>query len=102
NLRALGAAGAELTWDATAARLVEVYRATAETPPRVAAAGAALGPLTEDAVRLVGPGGELPEELHRPLLALATHRQIARPVFGAIKLGYRMSSKIGRRRQRRK
>ena len=35
--------------------------------------------LTEDAARLVGPGGELPPDVHRPLLALATHPRIAAP-----------------------
>ena len=86
------------------AYLLDVYRGTAESPARARTAGAdaTLGSLTEDAARLVGPGGELPEDLHRPLLALATHRQIARPVFGALKLGYRVSSELGRRRQRRK
>ena len=37
--------------------------------------------LGEDAMRLVGPGGELPPDVHRPLLALATHPRIAAPLF---------------------
>ena len=94
----ISTAAQELTWDATAARLLEVYRATLAAPPRPRAGGGP--PLAEDAVRLVGPGGELPEDLYRPLLALATHRRIAGPVFGAIKLGYRFSYRLGRHRRK--
>ena len=103
NLAAIGAAASGLTWDATATRLLEFYRATADAPARAdVGAGIALG---EDAARLVGPGGELPEDVHRPLLALATHPRIAAPVFGALKLGYRASQRLRpglRQSQRRK
>ncbi len=105
NLKAIDRAAAALTWDATAAGLLEAYQATADAPavsPARAAAAGELGLLTEDAARLVGPGGELPLEVHRPLLALATHRRIARPVFGALKLGYRISYDLRRRRSQRR
>ena len=46
--------------------------------------------LSEDALRLVGPHGALPRDLERPLLALANHRRLAAPLFGAIKGGYRL------------
>jgi glycosyltransferase involved in cell wall biosynthesis len=89
NLSAIDTAAQTLTWDTTAHRLLDVYRAAAEAPARPrAAAGAGLS-LTEDAARLVGPGGELPADVHRPLLALATHRRLAGPAFAALKLGYR-------------
>ena len=105
NLEAIDRAAATLTWDATAAGLLEAYRATADAPA-ISAAGSARSPgidlLTEDAARLVGPGGELPVEVHRPLLALATHRGIARPVFAALKLGYRLAYELRRRAQRRR
>jgi glycosyltransferase involved in cell wall biosynthesis len=103
NLQAVDAAASDLTWDATAAGMLEVYRTTAEGPANrgLAAAGtSALGPLSEDAARLVGPHGELPPDVHRPLLALATHRRLAAPVFGALKLGYRASYELRRRRHR--
>lgn len=89
NLAAIDTAAQSLTWDATAHRLLEVYRATAEAPARPSTAAAGLT-LTEDAARLVGPGGELPTDVHRPLLALATHPRIAKPAFAALKLGYRV------------
>ena len=52
-------------------------------------------------MRLVGPGGELPRDVYRPLLALATHPRIAAPLFGALKLGYRASSRVRRERHKR-
>jgi hypothetical protein len=55
--------------------------------------------LSEDAARLVGPGGELPEDVQRPLLALATHPRIARPVWSALRLGYRASHGVIHRRK---
>ena len=88
NLHAIGAAAGSLTWDATAARLIEVYRATADAPARQRTAAALT--LSEDAARLVGPGGELPPDVHRPLLALATHPRIAKPTYAVLKLGYRL------------
>lgn len=102
NLEAIDRAAATLTWDATAAGLLEAYQATADAPAVSATRAAAtdgLDLLTEDAARLVGPGGELPPDVHRPLLALATHRGIASPVFGVLKLGYRLSYEYRRRRR---
>ncbi|HJS96491.1 MAG TPA: glycosyltransferase, partial [Solirubrobacteraceae bacterium] len=58
NLAAIETAAGSLTWDATAHQLLDVYRATAEAPARPRG-GTGLT-LTEDAARLVGPGGELP------------------------------------------
>ena len=100
NVDAIRAAAAPLTWDATAAQLVELYEATADAPAAATAFGSAGGltqsSIGEDAMRLVGPGGELPPDVHRPLLALATHPRIAAPVFGALKLGYRASNRLRR------
>jgi len=54
-------------------------------------------PVSEDGLRLVGPGGALPAELERPLLALATHPRIARPLFTALRAGYRAAYRLRRR-----
>jgi glycosyltransferase involved in cell wall biosynthesis len=98
--------GAEgLTWDATAAQLLDLYEQTCDAP---AAAGGALyrsqglmnGAVSEDAARLMGPGGALPADLERPLLALATHPRLGAPLFGALKLGYRASYRLRRLRAR--
>jgi glycosyltransferase involved in cell wall biosynthesis len=101
NIGSVREAGAGLTWDATAARLIEEYDATCDSPAMPASAlerqhGRVAGALTEDGMRLVGAGGALPADVERPLLALATHPQIGGPVFGALKLGYRVSHKLHR------
>ncbi len=103
NLTTIRSAAAVLTWDATAQQLIDVYRSVCAAPPTTLSAlerrGAVItGALSEDAMRLLGPGGALPTELERPLLALATHPQIGAPMFGAIKLGYRASYRLRRRR----
>jgi hypothetical protein len=101
NVEFIRAAGERLSWDATAARLLEVYEAACDAPSPPAAAlerpyGFLSGGLSEDAMRLMGPGGALPSDVERPLLALATHPRIGAPVFGALKLGYRASYKLRR------
>ncbi|MGZ4224943.1 MAG: glycosyltransferase [Solirubrobacteraceae bacterium] len=105
NIGSIRRSGERLTWDATAARLLGVYEQTCDAP---AAAGGALyrgqalmnGALSEDATRLMGPGGALPRDVERPLLALATHPRIGAPLFGALKLGYRASYRLRRLRGR--
>jgi glycosyltransferase involved in cell wall biosynthesis len=101
NVAAVRAAGKDLTWDATAAHLLELYEAACDAPGTPAGAiqnrdGTIGWSLSEDALRLVGPGGELPSDVERPLLALATHPQIAGPLFGALKLGYRAAYRLRR------
>ena len=93
------AAGAALTWDATAERLIEVYQETCDQPASAAGSLERIereGAVSEDALRLVGPDGALVPELERPLLALATHPRIGRPLLGAIKAGYRASHFVRR------
>jgi hypothetical protein len=99
------AAASKLTWDATAAGLVATYAATCDSPPTPAGAlerqhGVTSGGLTEDAMRLVGPGGALPAELERPLLALATNPRVGRPVFSVLRAGYRAGFWLRRYRRR--
>ena len=98
------AAGA-LTWDATAAKLVDLYDAVCDSPATPGRGvertqGLMSGVLSEDAMRLVGPGGVLPTDVERPLLALATHPQVGEPMFRVIKLGYRASHALRRRGKR--
>jgi glycosyltransferase involved in cell wall biosynthesis len=103
NIAAIRAAAAQLTWDASAARLLDVYRAVCDEPPSPTSALERAGGLmhegvSEDALRLVGPDGMLPRDVERPLLALASHPQIGSPVFRAIKAGYRASYRWRRSR----
>jgi glycosyltransferase involved in cell wall biosynthesis len=105
NLAAIHTAGAKFTWDSTASRLLELYGVACDAPPlpiseRPGSHGVSHGALSEDAMRLVGPGGALPADVERPLLALANHPQFGAPVFGALKLGYGASRKMCRRRAR--
>ena len=91
--------GANLTWDATAERLLEIYQRTCDEPASAAGAVDRITPaaaVSEDGLRLVGPGGALAPELERPLLALATHPRIGVPVFGAVKAGYRANNFVNR------
>ncbi len=104
NLDAIRGAAAGLTWDATAAKLIDCYRQTCDAAANPASAierrqGVMSGAFSEDAMRLIGPGGALPADVERPLLALATHPQIGGPMFRAMKLGYRASYRLRRRRR---
>jgi hypothetical protein len=106
QVAAVREAAEPLTWDAAAASLVELYEATCDAPAPPGSAlqrahGLMSGAISEDAMRLVGPGGALPGDVERPLLALATHRQLGSPLFGALKLGYRASYRLRRRGSRR-
>lgn len=101
NVTAVRAAGEHLSWNGTAKRLLEIYEAACGAPSTPASVlerrhGVMNGTLSEDAVRLFGPGGALPRELERPLLALATHPQFGTPLFGAIKAGYRVAYRLRR------
>lgn len=94
NLEAVRTAAATLSWDATAERLVEVYHQACDEPASPVGTlerseGLMSPDVSEDALRLIGPGGALPRDLERPLLALATHPQIGTPVFRALRAGYR-------------
>jgi glycosyltransferase involved in cell wall biosynthesis len=105
NLATIRQAAAKLNWDATAGRLIELYHETCDQPATPASArqrryGLMQGLLSEDAMRLIGPGGALPSDVERPLLALATHPQVGAPMFRAIKLGYRASYQLRRLRRR--
>lgn len=94
NVQAIRTAAAKLSWDVTAERLLEVYNQACDEPLSPAgiverSEGLLSPDVSEDALRLIGPNGVLPQDLERPLLALATHPQIGRPVFRMIKAGYR-------------
>ncbi len=102
NVGAIRAAAAGLTWDRTARALLDVYNEVCDGSPAPTAAlerreGLMHGGVSEDAMRLVGPGGALPRDVERPLLALATHPQVGSPVFRALKAGYRASARLRRR-----
>jgi hypothetical protein len=101
NVSAIRTAAESLRWDGTARQLLELYRLTCERPPAPISVrerdwGLMRGDLSEDAMRLVGPGGALAPEFERPLLALATHPQLGVPLLRAISAGYRASYRLRR------
>jgi len=103
NLAAIREASRGLRWEAAAQRLLELYRLTCELPPTPISVrerdwGLMRGDLSEDAVRLVGPGGALAPEFERPLLALATHPGFGVPLLRAIRAGYWASYRLRRLR----
>lgn len=105
NVAAIRAAGGHLSWDAAARKLIEAYEETCDAPSspvaalerrhRLLSAG-----MSEDAMRLLGPGGALPPGVERPLLALATHSRLGTPLFGVLRFGYRTSYRLRRWRRR--
>ncbi len=105
NLAAIRGAARDLTWDRTASKLIDVYTDTCNGPTAPNSRLRRERPLqpgarSEWATRLVGPNGALPEDLERPLLAIATHPALSVPMFGALKVGYR-AGYVWRRRLRR-
>ncbi len=102
NLSAIHKARQDLTWNATASKLLAVYAQAcdgrASPSGRYRRERTIYGGLNEDAIRLVGSDGVLPEDVLRPLLALATHPQIGAPVFATLRACYRASYNLRRRR----
>jgi GT2 family glycosyltransferase/glycosyltransferase involved in cell wall biosynthesis len=91
-------AATRFTWELSAAQTVEVYRRAVNDPVREATAivneavrleqvVAAVG---DDGMTLVGPGAVLPEEMRRPLLAVAARPWLRGPIFGALRAPYRL------------
>jgi GT2 family glycosyltransferase len=106
NLQAIRAAGAAHGWEAMGSRLMDLYEELCDGPATPAArlfaeSSAALS-LSRDAFALVGPGGALPAEAERPLLALATHPLLGAPVFGLLRAAYRAGYRANRLRARRR
>jgi len=104
NVTALQEAAAALTWEGAARSLASLYARVCDAPPAPAASlerehGLVGTGLSEDAVRLVGPGGALPPDLERPVLALVMHSRFARPLFATLRVGYRVGHELGRRRR---
>ena len=98
------AAGARLTWDATAERLLEIYDETLRMPASAGAAAAWRALEAQEArsiaegrywalrneigptgFALVGETGALPEDVQRSLAALSGREATRRPLFAALR-----------------
>jgi len=125
----LAEAARGLTWERTAAAMVEIYGEASQAPVRAAAT------LSRDAVArereltaahrevvqmliderelvlsdfnallaevgpgrsLLGPGGSLPEDLQRGLLALSARPALSRPLYGLVAGAFRVARAIAR------
>jgi GT2 family glycosyltransferase/glycosyltransferase involved in cell wall biosynthesis len=117
------AAAAPLTWNRTANLLSDVYIAAASRPPSevrklVVSAiqerreieaeherfreleqryRALTSAFDKNAEGLVGPQGLIPQDLRRPLLALASRRALRTPLFGMLRLLYRSGYRLRHR-----
>ena len=108
HIAAVRAAGARFTWRSTADRLVEVYRSAVEddvaqqrklareplfremerlrgVEQRYLELHATYDPI---AAGLVGPGGAIPQDLRRPLLAIGHRPMLRGAMFGALRGAY--------------
>jgi glycosyltransferase involved in cell wall biosynthesis len=87
---AIAERGRRYTWDATARQLVDVYHETLRRPARPArAALLGDGARSDTANALVGPGGHLPPDIQRALLAISTRPALRGPAFAALRASYR-------------
>ncbi len=96
------AASASLTWDATAAKALDVYELAVRSPARTVArlAGGA-GSSAVVAARLEGhpiDSLNLPEDVYRALRALTVRPRLRRLLYGLLKATYTVGHLIRRRR----
>jgi hypothetical protein len=106
----LRVAGAPLTWGRTARDLLALYREAIDSPPRDArvVVGDLVGLKLEmrelqergtydaDMLGLMAEGGTIPQDLRRPLLAIANRRLPRALFFGPLRALYRLA-RLGRR-----
>jgi GT2 family glycosyltransferase len=93
-VEAIAARGRDYTWAATAERLVDVYRDALARPPQPLRSL----PRSDVANALVGPGGHLPPDVQRALLAISTRPALRGPAFAALRASYRSLKRARRRR----
>jgi hypothetical protein len=82
--------GRSYTWAETARQLEDVYRDVLGRPAQPAR-GVMFGHEARPDVAnaLVGPGGYLPPDVQRALLAISTRPALRAPVFAALRASYR-------------
>jgi GT2 family glycosyltransferase len=96
---AIGARGRSYTWAGTADRLVGVYREAANRPVRSVRSVMFGDEARSDVANaLVGPGGHLPPDVQRALLAISTRPALRGPTFAALRASYRALKRARNRR----
>ena len=110
HVDALRVAGAPLTWGRTARDLLALYREAIDSPPRDGrvVVGELVGLKLEmrelqergtydaDMLGLMAEGATIPQDLRRPLLAIANRRLLRGLFFGPLRALYRLA-RLGRR-----
>jgi hypothetical protein len=100
-VEAVRAAGAALTWDATAVEMIAAYTAAADAAPRlVTGLDLMRSPITGLGHQLVGGDGVLKEPVQQALWAVARRESLRRPLFGTIVGIHRLGHAAARRRRR--
>jgi glycosyltransferase involved in cell wall biosynthesis len=91
--------GRRYTWAATARQTVDVYREALRRPARPARAATFGSEARSDiANALVGPGGHLPPDIQRALLAISMRPALRGPAFAALRASYRALKRARKRR----
>jgi hypothetical protein len=93
-VEAIAERGRSYTWAATAERLVDMYRDALSRPPQPLRSQ----PRSDVANALVGPGGHLPPDVQRALLAISTRPALRGPAFAALRASYRALKRARSRR----
>jgi hypothetical protein len=92
---AIAERGRAYTWAATAERLVDIYRDVLRRPPQpVRALTLGAEARSDVANALVGPGGHLPPDVQRALLAISTRPALRGPAFAALRASYRALKRV--------
>ena len=86
------------TWERAAAALVEIYREVVRHPAQPARRIYFGEALSDTALSLVGPGGQLPGDVQRALLGIAARPALRRPVFALLRAPYRLVRRARTRR----
>jgi glycosyltransferase involved in cell wall biosynthesis len=96
---AIAERGRGYTWAETARRLEDVYRDVLRRPAQpVRAAMFGAEARSDVANALVGPGGHLPPDVQRALLAISTRPALRGPAFAALRASYRALKRARSRR----
>jgi GT2 family glycosyltransferase len=91
--------GRRYTWAAAARQSVDVYRDALRRPARPARAAMFGAEARSDVANaLVGPGGHLPPDVQRALLAISMRPALRGPAFAALRASYRALKRARRRR----
>jgi GT2 family glycosyltransferase len=91
--------GRRYSWRGTAEQMLELYRDALRRPARPARAAMFGSEARSDVANaLVGPGGHLPPDVQRALLAISTRPALRGPAFAALRASYRALKRARSRR----